>query len=106
MLDQDAHVQASLEGTSALACHLSMLLSKFSAWLSLHTFVLTEMQRSVLPHVQRERERERERETLHLFQPPRADQMPDPLQGQDYHHSIYLGTPGCISQHHEYHLAT
>ena len=25
----------------------------------------------------------RERETLHLFQPPRADQMPDPLQGQD-----------------------
>ena len=26
---------------------------------------------------------ERERETLHLFQPPRADQMPDPLQGQD-----------------------
>ena len=27
--------------------------------------------------------RERERETLHLFQPPRADQMPDPLQGQD-----------------------
>ena len=24
-----------------------------------------------------------ERETLHLFQPPRADQMPDPLQGQD-----------------------
>ena len=26
---------------------------------------------------------ERERETLHLFQPPRADQMLDPLQGQD-----------------------
>ena len=24
----------------------------------------------------------RERETLHLFQPPRADQMPDPHQGQ------------------------
>ena len=23
-----------------------------------------------------------ERETLHLFQPPRADQMPDPHQGQ------------------------
>ena len=28
-------------------------------------------------------EPQRERETLHLFQPPRADQMPDPLQGQD-----------------------
>jgi len=25
-----------------------------------------------------------ERETLHLFQPPRADQMPDPHQGQCY----------------------
>ena len=24
----------------------------------------------------------RERETLHLFQPPRADQMPDPLRGR------------------------
>jgi len=32
----------------------------------------------------RERERERERETLHLFQPPRADQMSDPHQGQCY----------------------
>ncbi len=30
------------------------------------------------------RERERERERLHLFQPPRADQMPDPHQGQCY----------------------
>ena len=36
----------------------------------------------------------RELETLHLFQPPRADQMPEPLQGQDQHHSIYLGMPG------------
>ena len=25
---------------------------------------------------------QRERETLHLFQPPRADQMPDPSWGQ------------------------
>ena len=32
---------------------------------------------------------ERERETLHPFQPPRADQMPDPCWGQC--HSIRLG---------------
>ena len=33
--------------------------------------------------------RERERETLHLFQPPRADQMPDPCWG--WCHNIRLG---------------
>ena len=44
------------------------------------------------PFIELERGREK-RETLHLFQPPRADQMPDPLQGQDQH-SIYLGMPG------------
>ena len=40
-------------------------------------------QKSALPVYKKTSISERERETLHLFQPPRADQMPDPLQGQD-----------------------
>ncbi len=36
------------------------------------------------------RERESERETVHLFQPHRADQMPDPHQGQCHVRWIYL----------------
>ena len=40
------------------------------------------------PHMNTQPERERERETLHLFQPPWADQMPDPCRGRC--HNILL----------------
>ena len=43
----------------------------------------------------RNQERESERVSLHLFQPPRADQMPDPHQGQGFYKysnkALYLG---------------
>ena len=54
-------------------------------WLAM--LLLQQVERQYL-HLYQEREK---RETLHLFQPPRADQMPDPRQGQ--RHNILPSIP-------------